>query len=164
MKRLYAFICKSEVFVAASCFSTSCILIFIAAISRSFNRPINWAQDFSLFLFAWSVFLSADAALRADKLVKVDLLVNGFSDRVRRAIDICNYAIIFVFLAALFFYGVKLCLITRNRVFQGIPGFSYLWVNLSIPVGSLLLAVTTAIKIKNLFARKTGGIPEKAVA
>ena len=164
MKRLYAFVCRTEVFVAASCFATSCVLIFTASLARSINRPINWAQDFSLFLFAWSVFLSADAALRADKLVKVDLLVNSFSDRVKRVIDICNYTVIFIFLAALFVYGAKLCLITRNRVFQGIPGFSYLWVNLSIPVGSLLLAVTTAIKIRNLIVRKPMESPEKAVA
>lgn len=164
MKRLYAFVCKAEVVAAAFCFSTSCVLIFFAAIARTFNRPINWSQDLSLFLFAWSVFLSADAALRADKLVNVDLLTAYFSDRAKRAINIANFSIILAFLAALLWYGVKLCLISRNRVFQGIPGFSYLWVNLSIPVGSFLLGVTTVGKLRKLIEPNPADATKKAVS
>jgi TRAP-type C4-dicarboxylate transport system permease small subunit len=164
MKRLYALVCKTEIVAAAFCFCTSCVLIFFAAIARTFNHPINWSQDLSLFLFAWSVFLSADAALRADKLVNVDLLVGRFSARTKRIVSIANYIVILVFLAALLWFGVKLCLISRNRVFQGIPGFSYLWVNLSIPVGSLLLGITAVGKLRNLVSSRPAGFNSEAVS
>jgi len=155
MKKLYDYICKGEVFLAALCFSISCFLIFLAAIARTLDHPINWSQDMSLFLFAWSVFLSADAALRADRLVNIDLLVNRFSEPIKKILAIASYILILVFLAALFWYGVKLSLFSRRRVFQGIPGFSYTWVILSIPVGSLLQGITVILKLKGLFTARS---------
>ena len=162
MKKLYDYVCKAEVFLAALCFSISCFLIFFAAIARTLDHPINWSQDMSLFLFAWSVFLSADAALRADRLVNIDLLVNRFSESTKRLLAIASYIVILVFLAALFWYGVKLSLFSRRRVFQGIPGFSYTWVILSIPVGGFLMAITSILKLKGLFANRSTASPGSA--
>lgn len=139
--------------MAAFCFAVSCLVIFASAIARTLSHPINWAQDLSLFLFAWSVFLSADVALRAGKLVNVDLLVNRFSARAKKNITIINYLIIFVFLVALVYYGIKLTLFSWRRVFQGIPGFSYGWVTLSVPVGSVLQGITVLLKLKGLFSK-----------
>ena len=157
MKKLYAYICKAEVFLAAFCFTISCVLIFLAAIARTLDHPINWSQDMSLFLFAWSVFLSADAALRADKLVNIDLVVNHLSDRMRKILAVITYVIILIFLAVLIYYGVKLSLFSRRRVFQGIPGFSYTWVILSVPVGSLLQSITVILKLKALLTGLPAG-------
>ena len=154
MRKFYEYLCKAEVLAAASCFAVSCLLIFAAALARTMDRPINWSQDLSLFLFAWSVFLSADAALRADKLVNVDLLVNRLSPRIRQAVALANYALILAFLAAMVYYGIKLAYISRVRVFQGIPGFSYAWVTLSVPVGALLMIITTILKMRGLLGRR----------
>jgi TRAP-type C4-dicarboxylate transport system permease small subunit len=148
MKRIYEYICKGETVVAAVCFSVSCVIIFISAVLRSFSKPINWGQDMSLFLFAWSVFLSADVALRADKLIKVDMLVNHFPARLQKLISIAIYIIILAFLVAMLIYGSILSYRTRIRVFQGIPGFSYTWVTLSVPIGSLGMIITVLIKLK----------------
>lgn len=153
MKKLYDFIGKAEVSVSAFCFASSCLVIFVAAIARTLRQPINWSQDLSLFLFTWSVFLSADVALRADKLVSIDLLVKGFSARTKKIIAVITYIIIFAFLAALFIYGIKLSLFSRRRVFQGIPGFSYSWVTLSVVVGSLLQMATVILKLKKMLFR-----------
>jgi len=152
MKKLYQHICKTEVFLAATCFVVSCSIIFIAAIARTLKHPINWSQDMSLFLFAWSVFLSADAALRADKLVNIDILVSHLPQLTRKYLKIAMYVIILIFLVLLFFYGIKLMLFSQRRVFQGIPGFSYSWVALSIPVGSFLQMITVGLKLKDSFA------------
>ncbi len=154
MKKLYGYIGKIEVAIAAFCFISSCLLIFSAAIARTLKHPINWSQDLSLFLFTWSVFLSADVALRADKLVIIDLLINRFSERKKKAIAVFNYTLILVFLAALLYFGIKLSIFSRRRVFQGIPGFSYSWVTLSVIVGSLLQSVTVILKLKELFNKK----------
>lgn len=161
MKRLFENLRKAEVVTAALCFTISCLVIFAAAIARTVRQPLNWSQDMALFLFAWSVFLSADAALRADKLVTVDLLVNSFSERWRNVITILNYIIVLVFLGFLLWFGVRLSYLTRTRVFQGIPGFSYTWVTLSVPVGALLMIITVTGKLKNTVMRlakqRTGG-------
>ncbi len=158
MKKLYERVCEAEVVTAAVCFSVSCILIFTAAIARTVSRPINWSQDLSLFLFAWSVFLSADAALRADRLVSVEILVSRLPERTRRNIALACYVVILAFLAAMVVFGIHLTIFSRRRVFQGIPGFSYSWVALSVPVGSFLQIITVALKIKGLFPDKPGAL------
>lgn len=148
MRRIYGAFCRGETIVAASCFVASCLMIFVAAIARSVRQPINWAQDMSLFLFAWSVLLSADVALRHDKLVRVEFIYEKFPERVRNVVTAINYVIILIFLAALVYFGLRLSYTTRVRVFQGIPGFSYTWVTLSVPVGALFQMITIILKLK----------------
>jgi len=154
MEKIYNSIGKVEVYLAALCFAASTIIIFLAAIFRTAGRPINWSMDMSLFLFAWSVFLSADAALRAGKLVRVEVLFNSMNSTLRKWVTIGNYLIILAFLIALIYFGIKLSFITRARSFQGIPGFSYTWVTLSIPVGATLQIATVVLKLRELLTSK----------
>jgi TRAP-type C4-dicarboxylate transport system permease small subunit len=59
-------------------------------------------------------------------------------------------------------YGSWLSYTTRLRTFQGIPGFSYTWVTLSVPLGCTLMLITAILKIKTyLRAISTGGSIEK---
>jgi TRAP-type C4-dicarboxylate transport system permease small subunit len=44
--------------------------------------------------------------------------------------------------------GLWLSYVSRARAFQGIPAISYSWVTLSLPVGGILLLISTIIKIK----------------
>ncbi|WP_422479381.1 TRAP transporter small permease [Pleomorphochaeta sp. DL1XJH-081] len=154
MRKFYERVCKTEVILSAVFLSISCVLIFIAAIARSIDHPFNWSQDLSLFLFAWSVFLAADVALRNDKLVKMELLLLKASERTTRIITIINYILIVLFLSALVVYGIKLSFISYRRVFQGIPGFSYTWVILCVPVGCSLMIITSVLKLKQLLSPK----------
>jgi len=150
MRKFYENVCKLEVIISAVFLSLSCLLIFIGALARSVDKPVNWSQDFSLFLFAWSVFLAADVALRNDKLVKMELLLLKVSDKTARIITIINYILIIAFLVALTVYGVKLSFVSYRRVFQGIPGFSYTWVILCVPTGCTLMIITSVLKLKQL--------------
>jgi TRAP-type C4-dicarboxylate transport system permease small subunit len=45
-------------------------------------------------------------------------------------------------------YGLWLSYTTRLRTFQGIPGFSYTWVTLSVPIGCALMLITATLKLK----------------
>ncbi|MBA7477274.1 hypothetical protein ES707_12679 [subsurface metagenome] len=150
MKKIAEFINKAELFTAAFCFAGTTFLIFIAAVARTLNHPINWSIDISLFLFSWCTFLSADVALHYDKLVSVDLLVSKFPERYKKALSISIFLTILVFLGLLAAYGSKLAYTSRSRAFQGIPKFSYTWITLSLPVGALLMIRTTIQKIKAL--------------
>lgn len=142
---------KTETFCSATFICICVILVFISAISRSFGKPMNWAQDISLLFFAWSVFLGADVAFRKDKLVKVELLVERLPKKISSFLTVISYLIIICFLVFSIYYGVKLTIKTRSRVFQGVSFLSYSWVTASYPFGSFLL-LNTAIKktIRNL--------------
>jgi TRAP-type C4-dicarboxylate transport system permease small subunit len=148
MKTFYDCLCKIESFVAWATLWTMVALIFAAGIARLCLYPINWAIDLGTCLFAWSCFLSADIAWREDKLMNVDILIRKFPENVRRYLRLVNYTILFGFLAYLVIFGIWLSYTTRARTFQGIPGFSYTWVTLSVPVSALLMFINTIIKFK----------------
>ena len=154
MAGIYQNVCKAESFVARNTLMSMVLLIFSAGLARVIGSPINWAIDVSTFLFAWSCFLSADVAWRENKLMSIDLFVNLFPVKGRRILKVFNYTVLIGFLIYLIIFGVWLSYTTRARAFQGIPSFSYTWVTLSVPVGSLLLLVTTVLKIKADVTRK----------
>ena len=148
MKKIYEYLCLGELFLVKVAFVALVLLVFIAAFTRYIGYPINWSVDMAQCLFAWCTFIAADIAMRNNKLMKVDFFVAKLPDRYRNKIELLNLIIILVFLLALIGYGSYLSYTTRFRTFQGIPGFSYTWVTLSVPVGSLLMSITTALNIR----------------
>lgn len=149
MEKIIKTVEKVEVSISATFICISCLMIFASAIFRSFGHPINWAQDFSLLIFAWSVFLGADVAIRKDKLVRVELLTSRFPKKVQTILSLLAFLIIGAFLAYSIYYGIKLCQKTGKRTFPGISWLSYVWVTASYPTGSALMLITVVFKIKD---------------
>ena len=148
MNKKWELFYKIEEYVAAFLLLGATLVIFFAAVFRSFDRPLNWSLDIALFLFAWSVFLSAEVAMRKGNLVNVDFLVQRFPQSVQRVLGIIIYLIIFVFLGTLTGFGLYLSYVTRARAFQGIPTFSYTWITLSVPVGCSLCMINCVRMIR----------------
>lgn len=151
MKKFYAFICKQEMQIAKYSLGILSLLVFVAAVARSLHYPLNWAMDAATFLFAWTVFLGADAAMRLDRLFCIEVISGRLSPKAQLYLKIINYSIIAVFLVGMIGYGIPLSYTTRFRAFQGIPGFSYSWVTLSVPIGCALMLITAILKIKDFW-------------
>ncbi len=157
MRGISSKIIKIETAVAGFSLATSTTLIFLAAVARSFDRPINWSLDISLFLFAWATFLAADVAFREDKLVNVDVLVERLPPKPAKMLRIVTMSLIVAFLVLIGVYGILLSYRSRQRAFQGIPSVSYSWVTLSLPVGAILLTQTAITKLLALVREPTTG-------
>jgi len=154
MKKLYEYICKGETFLIKVFMVFILGLVFIAASTRYMGYPINWSVDMAVCLFAWCTFLAGDVALRNNKLMNVDFLIRKLPEKNKNVVELINLFIILIFLAALIGYGAKLSYTTRFRAFQGIPGFSYTWVTLSVPVAALLMMITTILKIREKLKKR----------
>lgn len=162
MKRVYEWICRNEMLIAKSSLGLLALLVFAAAVGRFLYHPMNWAMDAATFLFAWTVFLGADAAMRMDRLFCIEVITEKLSPKAQLYMKVINYGIIAVFLVGMIGYGSWLSYTTRLRTFQGIPGFSYTWVTLSVPFGCALMLITSILKIKSfLRAIATGEAIEK---
>jgi len=162
MKRVYEWICKNEMLIAKSSLGLLALLVFAAAVGRFLYHPMNWAMDVATFLFAWTVFLGADAAMRMDRLFCIEVLTEKLPPTAQLYLKVFNYGIIVIFLLGMIGYGSWLSYTTRLRTFQGIPGFSYTWVTLSVPFGCALMLITSILKIKSfLRAIATGEAIEK---
>jgi TRAP-type C4-dicarboxylate transport system permease small subunit len=159
MKKLYAAICRAEMTLAKYALALLCLLVFAAALARSAGYPLSWAMDAATFLFAWCVFLGGDVAIRRDRLFCIVIVAERLPWKAQLYLKIVNYAIIAVFLAGMVGYGLLLSYTTRVRPFQGIPGFSYTWVTISVPIGCALMLLSAAGKIREYAAGIRGGVP-----
>ena len=137
----------------------SLIVVFAAAVARFLYHPMNWAMDAATFLFAWTVFLGADAAMRLDRLFCIEVITSKLPQKAQLYLRCINYTIIAIFLIGMIGYGLRLSYTTRLRTFQGIPGFSYTWVTLSVPIGCALMLITAILKIKTFLRAISTGEP-----
>lgn len=144
--RMYQALRRAEELLSQWCMVASVVVVFLGAVARSVGRPLSWSMDVATFLFAWATFFAVDVAWRRDRHVAVELFVNLLPKKARAAIALLNHVIILAYLCFLVWYGIQMTYITRFRTFQGIPGFSYLWVTLAVPVGGFLTALTAAGK------------------
>lgn len=147
MKRFYKKLCQAEVALSGVCLIASVALIFVQAVLRTANRPINWGFYIALFLFTWSTFLAADVAYRNNTTVFVDVFINRMPPSVQKMLRIICYLLSLAFMTGMTYYGAILFVKSWARPFQGIPGFSYSWVTLSVPVGFGLMVITTLRKM-----------------
>ncbi|MBQ6373577.1 MAG: TRAP transporter small permease [Clostridia bacterium] len=146
MKKIYEKYCVVEQWIALLLLAGITLLVFVAALARTFNHPINWAQDAALVMFAWMCFLGGDIAIRTTGLIGVDLFVNKFPKAVQKGIDILFKLIIMVFLVVLAVYGYQYVVGYAKRMITTL-NISYAWVTASVPVGGALMFINTAINL-----------------
>ena len=146
MKKIYDKFCAVEQWLALLLLAGVTVLVFVAALMRTFNHPINWAQDAALVMFAWMCFLGGDIAIRTTGLIGVDLFVKKLPKAVQKGIDILFKIIILVFLAVLVTYGYQYVVGYAKRMITTL-NISYAWVTASVPVGSLLMFINTTLNL-----------------
>lgn len=148
MRSAYSLLLKLEAILAATFLVLMVILIFTGGVARLIRYPQNWTIDLATCFFAWAAFLCADIAWRKDALMSIELVAPRLPQKAQQVLLYTNYAIICVFLLYVIYSGTQLAWVSRARSFQGIPEISYSWVTMSLPVGGVLLLITTLLKVR----------------
>ena len=148
MQALYRRFCATQAALAAALLLAMVALIFLGAVARMAGHPLNWTGDMATALFAWACFLCADVAWRRNGLMAMEVVTRRLPRVAQRVLRLANHVLICAFLLYVAGYGAHLAWVSRARSFQGIPEISYSWVTMSMPVGALLLLVTTMLKIR----------------
>ncbi len=159
MKTIYDYYCKAKDYTAMALLCVISSLVFLSAIARTIGRPLNWAQDVSLLLFAWLVFLGADLVLRREDFISVEILTRYFPRKLRGFLYYLWYGVAVAFLAVLVRYGIPLCVQNAKRLFQTL-GISYSWATASAPVGSAMIILTIAVKLYRRIQGERSGTAE----
>jgi TRAP-type C4-dicarboxylate transport system permease small subunit len=148
LKTAYSYVCKAEAAVAATFLILMVALIFLGGVARMMSMPLVWTTDFATCFFAWACFLCADIAWRNNGLMSIRLLADRLPERLQGLLECINYLIVIAFMFYLIGAGLWLSYVSRARSFQGIQEISYSWITMSLPVGGMLLLVTTLIKLR----------------
>ena len=122
------------------------LLVFVPAVTRTFNRPVIWSIEIAQLLFAWLAFLGANQAMRAGAHIGVDVLTRHLPPRLRKAVALFNLGLIAAFLAALLWYGVELTFVSVDRRFMT-TNLSFAFATVAAPLGAALLLLTTTGRI-----------------
>ncbi|MBZ8134737.1 C4-dicarboxylate ABC transporter permease [Afifella sp. IM 167] len=135
-------VARIELAIGILLLAATTLLVFAAAIARFLGHPIIWSVDLAQLLFIWLCFVGANRALRARAHLGVDLLVRRLPPMVRLVIEIALALLVVGFLVLLAVEGTRLTLLNSQRLF-GDSGIPYAWVTMAVPVGCVILALTT---------------------
>ncbi|WP_136068119.1 TRAP transporter small permease [Modicisalibacter radicis] len=155
---------RAETWAAGILLVAMVALVLLGGVARFLHVPLNWTIDMATCAFAWATFLCADIAWRRGALMSVDLFTRTLPVRAQRGLLLFNYLLIALFLVFLVVAGFWLSWTSWARSFRGIPWISYSWVTLSLPVGGVLMLITTGFKVRRQlraepFASEGGDTP-----
>lgn len=95
--------------------SVAFIMAYETIMRRVFNNPTIWAYSISLFILVWFALLAAPLVMKDDRHISADFLISFFSDNVQCIIRIFGYIIALLFISALGYYGLEMCLEAFRR-------------------------------------------------
>lgn len=130
------------------------VLVFIAAVSRSVGRPVEWSDDMAQLLFVWLCVFGANRAMRLKAHMAVDYLIKLLPRISRWMIELLNGALMLTFMLTLAVAGYRLTMLNWERVY-GDSGLSYAWVTIAIPVGCALMSIEVIVHMARSFRGQT---------
>lgn len=111
------------------------LVLFFNVIFRYFLKdPIFWANEASIFMMAWLTFLGGSLSLKHKSQASITFLVNQFTEKNRRILDIMTHIVILVSLGFLIYISFDwiFSLTGTKSSSMRIP----MWIPyLSVPVG-----------------------------
>ncbi|WP_338786211.1 TRAP transporter small permease [Metabacillus sp. FJAT-53654] len=124
------------------------------------NSPVAWAEEISIGLFIWLVFVGMSSAMKRDNHIGVDYFVNKMPRPLKiSAIIIRALAIYSALIYVLIYLGSSLTAQAHSKV-TPILAISYQYIDIAVPIGGVLTAIHfTRLLIQSLKAelKKEGG-------
>jgi TRAP-type C4-dicarboxylate transport system permease small subunit len=118
------------------------IVILLAAIvlRELFGTALVWANEISIVLFAWSVFIGAGVAFAENAHIRFTILVDSLPRPVRRTIGLLVSYVGLVLLAGFWATSVYIAYLYRDQRLTTVA-VSAAWEWAPVPVGMLLALI-----------------------
>lgn len=131
-------------FIGAALAFTSVLLFVNVVLRYVFLAPINWAEEVTLYLMVWIVFVGGSVAVRTRGHMAIDLLPLVLSPANRRRLAVFVGLVALVFFAVFFWYSgqhvLRVQSIGQSTPVMGAP----MWLTyLAMPVGAFLMGLRT---------------------
>lgn len=121
------------------------LLLFANVVLRYwFLSPISWAEELTLYIMVWIVFVGSSVAIRTRGHIAIDLLPMALSPPGRRRLAMLVGLVTLAFLVVFFYYSGQHTLRVRSidqvtPVMQAPMWLAYL----AMPAGSALMILRT---------------------
>jgi len=120
------------------------------------HSPIDWAEEVTLGLFIWMVFIGISSAMKRGGHVGVDYFMLKMPKPIRTIFNIIGaIAIYFVLIFVFIYLGLDLTAQAASKI-TPVLGLSYQYIDIAVPVGGLLTAIHYTIYLIRSFRSETG--------
>jgi TRAP-type C4-dicarboxylate transport system permease small subunit len=127
-----------EWLLAALISMISATLVLEVAFRYLLTRSLLWAEEFSRFLFLWTVFIGAAAAVGKGLHFSLRSLVEALPRAARRVAGTASLLAVFALAVLLIIEGWKLARFAAPQM-STVLDISRFWFYLAIPVGGALM-------------------------
>jgi TRAP-type transport system small permease protein len=133
------------------------LLTVINVIARFvFESPIGWAEEITLGLFIWLVFIGISSAMKRGGHVGVDYFILKAPRPVRIVLNIIGAASVYFVLIYVFIYlGLDLTAKAAIKI-TPVLGWSYQYIDIAVPLGGLLTTIHYTINLIRSFQSEFG--------
>lgn len=122
-------------------------LTFYQVIMRyGFNKSSSWSEEAIRFTFIWCSFLGVAMGVREKSHIGISILVELFSKKIQRVVEIVGYLAIMVFSGFLVYYGWEVVMATGAQKSPAL-GMPMSWIYLSVPVMGCLIFFYSFVEI-----------------
>ena len=131
------------------CVAIMVVAVVLQVIWRYFlGNPIIWAEELARYALVWMTFIGAAVALRAGQLACMDLVVNLFPVKIKRAIITVANLASFILLLLMLYYSVILVgepsVVAQRSTAMRIT-MSYIY--LAMPIGLGLMVIQSLLQL-----------------
>ncbi|PAE95313.1 MAG: C4-dicarboxylate transport system permease small protein [Shouchella clausii] len=110
------------------------------------NSPITWTEEVSLALFIWLTFIGISSGIKHNSHVGIDYFVRKMPEKIRHYVQVARLVVILAATILVFVYWGAAFAIHGVAKVTPVLGISYTFINLAVPIGSLL-AVFHLLKV-----------------
>ncbi|EGQ26475.1 C4-dicarboxylate transport system permease small protein [Sporosarcina newyorkensis 2681] len=126
----------------ATCALTGVLFVTIVSIFYRFilGRPFAWAEEVTLGLFIWAVFIGISSAMKRGGHIGIDYFVERMPKPLKIGAQIIRTLVIYyVLLYVLVYLGFQLTAQATHKL-TPVLGIGYHFVDIAVPIGGLLAA------------------------
>ena len=153
MRLFFKWLKKVELVLACLCLAVFSVITFAQVVFRLLlNSPIAWAQEVSIFLFIWSVFLGACLVYANRGHFRVDFVYALFPAKMRAVLDYFSHLCVVAFSIVLIVFGWQLMMVNVGRVTESLA-IPQAVIYLVIPLNGVLVLLHT---IEQIYYRLAG--------
>ncbi|PRD44894.1 DctQ-like TRAP transporter subunit [Phyllobacterium phragmitis] len=137
---------RVELVLALILLTATVSAVLIAAIGRTLGAPVTSAPQFAQLFLLWTCMFGADLCMRLGEHIRVAALIEMAPHGVQKILSAFLEILVLVFLIWIAWHGFQLAAGNWSREL-GASGLSYGVVTLALPVGAVLMTISTLRRI-----------------
>ena len=140
--------------LASVLFLSMCVMVFVQVLMRyAFNKPIYWAEEFSLSVFTWVAFIGAALALRKSRHARITLLIDKFPEAIRQKVELGGQGLVALISVLIFYQSVKYNGLARTITLPAL-NVPQSFVSFAITFSAVLMFIFSIEAIFNMIRKK----------